>query len=238
MSRPRVLFLSASPRTQDSLFLDEEARAIEQKVRAAAFRDSLEFVTKWAVRPDDLMQALLEHKPHIVHFSGHGSPANEILLIGDDGHERPVSAETLRQLFRVLRDNVRLVVFNACFAEGQARAIVESVDCAIGMSDAISDTAAIVFAGSLYRAIGFGRTVLDAFDLAKVALMLEGIPEDHIPRLLFKDGVDPGDVRLVDVGDSSTGDSPERGGIAIGGSVRGSCIVNGDGNRVRIERRP
>jgi hypothetical protein len=46
---------------------------------------------RWAVRPDDLQEALLEHQPHIVHLGGHGSSPNELILEGDAGHPRSVS---------------------------------------------------------------------------------------------------------------------------------------------------
>ena len=34
----------------------------------------------------------MRHQPHIVHFSGHGSPAGEIILEDDAGRMWPVSA--------------------------------------------------------------------------------------------------------------------------------------------------
>ena len=66
------------------------------------------------------------------------------------------------------------------------------------MKPAISDQAAITFAASLYRAIGFGRTVKEAFEQAKVALLLEGIPEESAPELIVREGVNPDEVRLVE----------------------------------------
>jgi hypothetical protein len=110
---------------------------------------------------------------------------------------RTVSARALRQLFRVLKDNVRLVVFNACFSRAQAEAIVAEIDCAIGMNAAIGDEAAIVFAASFYRAIGFGRSVADAFQQGLTSLMLEDIPEEGTPVLLTRTGVNPAKVYLA-----------------------------------------
>lgn len=96
-----------------------------------------------------------------------------------------------------LADNIRVVVFNSCFSAGQAEAVTQHVDVAIGMSDEIGDEAARVFAAQFYSAIGFGRSVKQAFDQAIAALMLEGIPEDKIPELFMRDGVDPDEVLLV-----------------------------------------
>jgi hypothetical protein len=193
----RVLFLAANPVGTPQLRLDGELREITAKIRAAEYRDSLELISRWAVRPDDLQQALLEHRPHIVHFSGHGSGAEGIILEADSGKPKPVSNAALVSLFRTLKDNVRVVLFNACYARAQAEAVIQVIDCAIGMKQAIGDQAAITFAASFYRALGFGRSVQEGFDLGRTALLLEGIPEENTPELLMRSGVDPATMVLA-----------------------------------------
>jgi len=74
------------------------------------------------------------------------------------------------------------------------------------MKTAIEDQAAIVFSGSFYRAIGFGRSVQDAFDQGKVALLFKEIPEDKTPELLVRAGVVPSQIFLVEAGDFSQAD--------------------------------
>src|SRR5205085_9419327 len=92
----------------------------------------------------------------------------------------------LVSLFRTLKDNIRVVLLNACFSQPQAEAIIQVCDCAIGMKVAIGDRAAITFAASFYRAIGFGRSVQEAFDQGKTALLLEGIREEQTPELMTR----------------------------------------------------
>lgn len=184
----KVLFLAANP-LGSQLQLDKECREITAKIRSSDFRDSLQFITRWAVRPDDLQQTLLEVKPHILHFSGHGTKGDEIVLMDLEGKANPVSMEAMKHLLTTLKDNIRLVVLNACYSRAQAEAIVSSIDCAVGMRQAIGDEAAIHFAGSFYRAIGFGRSVKEAFELGLSSLKLEGIQEDETPQLLSRAGV-------------------------------------------------
>jgi len=196
MKKCRILFLSANPEKYDRLALDEECRAIEQKILAADHGAALEFLSKWAVRPDDLLQFLSQYRPHVVHFSGHGTATGEIVLLDEHQNPKPVSKAALRQLFATLKDNIKLVVLNLCDSRAQAEAIAEIIDCAIGMKTAIGDDAAIVFAASFYRAIGFGRSVQNAFDQGKTALMLQGIPEETTPDLIARKGVDPAELFL------------------------------------------
>ena len=67
-----ILFLASNPTDTDVLRLDEEARAIQEKIRLSEYRDTLNFQTRWAVRTGDLLQAINETNPTIIHFSGHG----------------------------------------------------------------------------------------------------------------------------------------------------------------------
>lgn len=162
----------------------------------------MEIVAYWAVQPDDLLQALNEHEPHVIHFSGHGSNAEEIILNDGRGLPQPVSKKALVNLFKTFKGNIRMVLLNACYSQPQAEGIVEHVPCAIGMSNSIGDRAAISFAASFYRAIGFGRTVKEAFDQGVAALMLEGIDEESIPTLLTRPDADAAKIRLVSTTDN------------------------------------
>jgi CHASE2 domain-containing sensor protein len=205
MQKIKILFLSANPVSTTPLRLDEEVREITKMIRASEYRDSLELITQWAVRPDDLLQFLNQHKPHIVHFSGHGSTAEEILLLDDADRPARVSKKALLSLFGVLKGNVRVVLLNACYSRPQAEEITKHVDCAIGMNRAIGDEAAIKFAASFYRALGFGNSIRNAFDQGQASLLLHGIAEDQTPELLAREGVRPSEIVLVSPPDRAPG---------------------------------
>jgi len=198
VSAIKVLFLAANPQGTSPLKLDEEIRAITEKIRASEHHDLLDLVSVWAVRPDDLLQSLNEHKPQIVHFSGHGDLTGEIVLVDNKGVPKQVSTVAIRALFETLKDNIRVVFLNACYSRTQAEAITNEIDCAIGMKTDIGDQAAITFAASFYRAIGFGRSVQEAFEQGRVALLLEGISDDDVPELICKSGVDPNKVLVLE----------------------------------------
>jgi GTPase-associated protein 1, N-terminal domain type 1/CHAT domain len=195
----KITFMASNPVPSSRLALDEEARLIEEKVRDAKHRDMVTFRTRWAVRPEDLQQALLEDEPVVVHFSGHGGGAVGIVLHSQDqSDERLVAEDALADLFRVLKDNIRVVVLNACYSEVQAKAIVKEIDFVVGMSDSVGDEAARMFAAAFYRGLAFGRSVQNAFDLGLNELRLVGLGhEDHIPQLLVRTGVDPSKTVLV-----------------------------------------
>lgn len=184
MPKIKMVFFAANPKNTARLALGEEVREITAKIDASQGRDNFDIISAWATRPDDLLQYLNAHRPQIVHFGGHGSSEGEIVLQDISGKAKPVSALALKRLFTTLKDNIKVVVLNACYSEVQGKAIGEVIDYVVGMKDAIPDEAAIVFAASFYRALGFDRTVEQAFDQAVTALLLEGIPEEDTPVLL------------------------------------------------------
>ena len=197
MKQAKVLFLAANPIDTARLRLGEEVREIAAKIRASEHRDALELISCWAVRPDDVLQALNEHRPHIVHFSGHGSQQEGIILEDNDGWSKPVTKHALTHLFKALADDVRLVVLNACFSREHAEAITETIDCTVGTPCAVSDETAVTFAAAFYRALGFGRSVQEALDQGRAALLFENVETVKMPILFTRRGVDSSKLILV-----------------------------------------
>jgi hypothetical protein len=194
--RVSILFLAANPTNSERLRLDAEARQIEECIRTAKHGPYITLITGWAVRPSDLTKLLLRHQPDVVHFSGHGTSTDKIVLESDRGIGKAVSKAALTNMFSALRDNVRLVVLNACYSSGQAAAIAKVIDCTIGSSKSIDDAAAIAFAAEFYQAIAFGRSVQSAFDIAKASMRVRGLPMKSF-TLMSKAGVDPSSVFFI-----------------------------------------
>jgi hypothetical protein len=193
----KILFLAANPRDTDHLQLDEEVRAIDQALRLSNYRDRFVLDQQWAVRFSDLQGILLRFQPTIVHFSGHGSQAGELILLENSGDSHPVAAQTLGKLFAILKDNIRCVVLNACYSEAQAQAIAQQIEAVVGMQQAIGDEAAIHFASAFYQALGYGRSVQDAFDLGRLQIDLANLPEEQTPQLRHTPNRDPAKLILV-----------------------------------------
>ena len=190
----KVLFLAANPADQDQLKLTREMTQIDRDVRQAEFRDRFKFEQQWEVRVTELQGHLMRYKPDIVHFSGHGSRASEIILEDNHGNSHPVSVRALSNLFSALKDNIRCVVLNACYSEAQAKAIAKHIDCVVGMSKAISDEAAISFAAKFYQALAYGKSIQAAFRLGCVQTDMEGLDEQDTPKLLHAPHCDPSKV--------------------------------------------
>jgi len=177
-----ILFFAANPKGTKPLRLDEEIREIDEGLRRAKHRDNFELRQKWAVRPEDLRRAMLDEHPNIVHFAGHGTGEKGIVLEDHQGVALPVTAQALSNLFALFPD-VECVLLNACYSAIQAESISTKIKYVIGMTQAIGDSAAILFSSSFYDAIAAGKSVEFAFRFGCNALELAGIPENLTPIL-------------------------------------------------------
>lgn len=226
----KILLLTANPiDARYRLRLDEEAREIDEKIQVGSKREEFEVVSQWAVRPADLQKALLRHCPNVVHFSGHGSKTQGIVLEDRDGNMKPVSKSALTGLFRILQDNIKIVFLNACHSRVQIDGLRETIDFTIAMNTTIGDQAAVIFASYFYQALAFGRSVLEGFELAKNQLELEGIDESKTPVLLVRDGVDAANTYLVKKTASAT--AARKGGAGKSGGGRGDTTITASGRQ-------
>lgn len=179
-----ILILAANPKDTSRLRLGQEVREIDNGLQRARRRFILKQV--WAVRRRDFRRAMLDFRPNIVHFCGHGSGEEGIVFEDENGLAKFMSAEALSGFFELFADTVECVILNACYSEVQAKAIAEHIPYVIGMNKAIGDTAAIEFAVAFYDALGAGESVEFAYKLACNAIQLAGLPEHLTPILKAK----------------------------------------------------
>ena len=167
MTELKVLFLSASPINEGRLRLDQEARDIKEKLRAVEQPNFQVTVShEWAVRVDQIQDILLNQKPTVLHFSGHGG-GGTICFEDQLGKSMPVEAEAFSKLIELNKDCIKCVVLNSCYSVEVAKDVISHVECVIGCDASISDVAAIAFSRAFYRALAHGRDYEGAFRLAK-----------------------------------------------------------------------
>lgn len=181
-----ILILVSNPKTTSSLRLDEEVREIDAGLQRAKKRELFDLKQRLAVRVQDIYQALLDFKPQYVHFSGHGSGDDGLVLEDETGNVRLVDTVALAFLFKLFASNIECVVLNACYSEVQASAIAQHIPYVIGMNKAIGDKAAIKFATGFYSALGAGESVEFAYKLGCSVIQLDGILEHLTPTLKKK----------------------------------------------------
>ena len=181
-SLKKVLFLAANPRNSSELRLGEEVREITEGLKRSRYQANFNLISNWAVRSRDFYRHILDVQPYIVHFSGHGTGEDGIILEDDIGEIQLVSTSALESLFKLFASKgLECVLLNACFSEVQAEAISQYIPYVLGMTKGIGDKAAIIFAVAFYDALGAGETIEFAFELACTAIKMVNIPESLTP---------------------------------------------------------
>lgn len=166
-----ILYLSANPLGTDHLRLDAEFREIEHEL---AKRTVAEFhiEKRGAVRARDMSDALLNVRPRIVHFSGHGEDGH-LYLERDRGNPHVVPPRAVAGLFAEAADYVECVVVNACSTLVLAEAIREHIEYAIAIKDDLPDHAAIAFSIGFYQALAAGESIEKAYRLGRRQIHLQ-----------------------------------------------------------------
>jgi hypothetical protein len=157
-----VLCLLAGPKETSQLQLRREYRTIEEAVRRGR-RRTLRVTLSAATRRQDVVPALGEHRPDIVHFAGHGSPNGHLLLEEDDGRVAPVSADGLAGVLKSA-GGVSVAVLNACHLGRYLDVVSPYAREVIGAAERLPDASALAFCQGYYAALALGESWERAFD--------------------------------------------------------------------------
>lgn len=205
-SRKVILFLASNPSETSKLQLEKEFTRIFNGIQEGS--KDLKLVAEWAVTPGHLQQAILKHRPNIIHFAGHGVSEKQgsgsdrdivfeggnssgILLQDANGKPQLVRTNALANLFETMKEldglDIEVVILNACHQDEQAKAISQHVQYVIGTNDAIDDNAAIEFSTGFYRGLSDRHGDVDfAFRLARNSIMLQGLEDSMAPVMYLK----------------------------------------------------
>ena len=186
-----ILLLAANPAETARLRLDQEERRIRASIERSRLRNRLQLESRQAVRQKDVRRAVLELRPAIVHFCGHGEGEEGLVLEGEDGTAHLVDAEALAGFFQNFAEYVRCIVLNACFSVAQAEAIARHIDFVIGMKSAIEDQAALGYAEAFYDALGAGSTLPEAHRIASNAPCWNSSSSSELTRLYARSDAMP-----------------------------------------------
>ena len=183
----KILILEANPLDTESLRTGTEIREIEEVIQLGRERDNIDVQRRSAVRPHDISQALLDEKPWLVHFAGHGGGEHQSFAAeGEYGLAHVIPVDGLVELFGAFGRNVKCVLINCCDTELLARELSAVVPYAIGMRQPVHDKSAIRFSRGFYQALAAGESIDDAFRLGVIQLRVAPIGSDASAPVLFR----------------------------------------------------
>ncbi len=122
-----ILVLICNPKNTEVVGVLEESRNLARTIQRSQYRERFSVELETAVRFSDLQGYILDLKPQIIHFCGHGT--NEGLMLHDEnGTAELVSNEVLAGLLKKFKDRIECVFLNACDSETLANEIVKHIN--------------------------------------------------------------------------------------------------------------
>ncbi|MEZ4363841.1 MAG: CHAT domain-containing protein [Kofleriaceae bacterium] len=185
-----VVHFSAGPKSQDRLDLRAEADRIELGLGQSKRLKDLTRVDK--TDPDSFIKTLRDKKPSVLHFSGHGGP-DGIVFESEDHPHVTISPQQLATALKHHGETVEVVVLNACYSAYLADALLEHVDCVIGMSGKIDDDAALAFATDFYRDLG-SKGAYAAYENARNQMAMKRMLDEEIITIKAAPGMEVHEV--------------------------------------------
>ncbi len=197
--RLRVLAVIASPSDYPPLDVEHEWANLQQALHDLEARELVIVDRLTPPSLEALQRQLLLQEYHILHFLGHSSfdpQANDSVLVlqGQDGQGQVVTGQDISTLLRDQR-SLRLALLNSCQGAetsaqdaytGVAQRLVRGgTPAVIAMRTAISDQAAVAFAGSFYAALADGAAVDAALAEARKALFTGCCTEEWGTPVLY-----------------------------------------------------
>lgn len=182
--------------------LDVAAERANVETATAAMRGSGQLQLDWlaAATPSRLRAALSSRVVHVLHFVGHSDLTADhggvIYLTDDDGAAVSVDELLLANLVADTAPSLGLVVLNSCKSgrstpedpqAGVAATLMSlGLPAVVAMQRAITDRAAITFAGELYAGLIDRRQPVDAaVSEARKAIYADGSSDEWATPVLF-----------------------------------------------------
>lgn len=185
MNRETVLVLNATPDDQGRLRADKEGALLERQLEMVKNRErDLHVVQKFAVRLKDIQKELLNNRPKILHFSGHGDEG-VLIFEKDDGTTAELNGDVLADILEVYGD-LECLILHACYTENVARACAKHVRVVVGSTGSINDETAPKFTYAFYQALANGRPYENAFKAGQVEVKTVNAEDARCYKLFIR----------------------------------------------------
>ncbi|MGE5218904.1 MAG: CHAT domain-containing protein [Chloroflexota bacterium] len=209
----RLLMALASPQDRPELNVGAELAHLDDALRDLVERGHVTTTRLEHTTLEKLDDALLTHKPHMLHFIGHGDFVDNdgviLLEAENNGAADPITGRRLAVLLRNYLDSLRFVFLNSCLGAavslrdpfgGVAQNLIRrGIPAVIAMQFPIPDRVAVTLARHFYRYLAAGLPVDAALTSARAFLFARGYPvEWGAPALHMRTP----DGRLFEIGNA------------------------------------
>lgn len=175
----KILLLWSNPIDSDDLRLHKEENLIKDCIQRNPGVD-FEVTSRGGVKEDEFWTLIIEHKPNLIHLSGHGTENNEFCFEDGEDYEELVEIDRIIKYLNGIQ-SINCLILNSCFSANSIKASDIEFEYLIGMGSEIPNQSASRFSSSFYSAFFQTKKIKDSF---KIALPTINSEDANIPRLI------------------------------------------------------
>lgn len=187
----RIAFLATNPDSAVALRTDLEARAVLRALKQSNNGAEVDVRYLPAATAGDLVIALNEYRPNIVHFAGHGG---EGALLFDDENALGnggivIEFDLVRGILAATDHPASMLVFSACDTLQGAEIFLPPAKAVVAMASAIGDGSAIVFSAAFYAGLASKQSLRSALEQGRNAIKIAQLGDFDLPQCLLHDNL-------------------------------------------------
>lgn len=183
MEIPFLVFY-ANPEDQDHLYLEEEEKAIKEAVKTPKVNKIVHTFIRNA-RTKDIHTKILEHKPKILYFAGHGDK-NSLVFETYNSKTRIVKSRPLANALSLRNHKIKCVILNSCSSSVTGEKIASDIEYVIAMNGSINDNIATNFVARLLEEINHGESLVNAYLIVCNRLDLQNSKLCDVPMIFVR----------------------------------------------------
>jgi len=149
---------------------DSEYKNLKDIIQRSNYRNKIELRYITSTTIDDIIDEINSFKPHIVHFSSHGTEDGELEIFDTDGNYcKDLNAKQLKTILNSSK-SIKFLFLNFCYSKAFAQNILEEDIVILAIDGEINNQDALKLSNRFYESLLSDLTVKEAFKQSKIAL--------------------------------------------------------------------
>lgn len=178
---PKLLAIQSNPDNAVKLRMDIEIKEVNKIITNKSLND-FHCISYPAIMLEELPSLLIDTKPEILHFSGHGTKEG-LIFENSQGLTKPIKIAALKGILEETGESIICFCINACNSSTIAKKLSYLFPYLISFPGKLADKNSIIFSKCFYELLALGQNIKTAFEITR-SILLNSVETRDLPILI------------------------------------------------------